>query len=173
MGELYEYERKLEGEGFACGNWETKFVAEIGFLVFLLMLGFCPKVWNNLCFLLFFFWYSNFVPRGIFSRLGSHRGKSWCWPTFWGEFCHVQQPKSQSRLLYFFKLHCTSLIWILGLRGYSGESSFYALVWRRFARGRQNCQKPSSLSLFYLGLPKFSGWSVWIVYQLDQFREFY
>ena len=58
---------------------------------------------TTLFFLLFFLWYSTFVPRGIFSRLGSHRGKSWCWPTFWGEFCHVQQPKSRSELLYFHK----------------------------------------------------------------------
>ena len=54
MGEPYEYEKKLEGEGFACGNWETKFVAEIGFLVFLLILGFCLNVWNNPFFLLSF-----------------------------------------------------------------------------------------------------------------------
>ena len=30
MGEPYEYEKKLEGEGFACENWETTFLAEIG-----------------------------------------------------------------------------------------------------------------------------------------------
>ena len=103
MGELYEYERKLEGEGFACGNWETTFVAEIGISCAPLDFGFFSQSVKQ-PFFSFFIRYSTFVPRGIFSRLGGHRGKSWCWPTFWGEFWHVQQPKSHSRLWYFCKL---------------------------------------------------------------------
>ena len=51
-------------------------------------LGFLPQCVKQPFFSSLFLWCSTFVPRGIFSRLGGHRRKSWCWPTFWGEFGH-------------------------------------------------------------------------------------
>ena len=105
MGEPYEYERKLEGEGFCVWKLRDKIFSRDWVSCVPLDLGFLPQCVKQPFFSSFFLWCSTFVPRGIFSRLGGHRGKSWCWPTFWGEFCPVQQqPKGLSELLYFCKL---------------------------------------------------------------------